>query len=320
MDCMYNGMSCEAYMATNGCFSGEVDFKYHVTNVGYTCHDITQIKAIVGGSNPRFLALDEIMRCDDRASCPGDKFQFVEKRFVNFCSLNLKPLEFNLVIDTSVTFNGSSSIFYSTTEFDKDPIQPTTPAPKPPTPAPVAPTTGGSGQECKDHPTQLWLTFTSKTCSASSNDQFEKITRGLRGLKHKSKTKTKKSKSKDEGGNDGDEPTQPDVVYSCTDDISLQNDAKVQIVISSIDETQYYWTGYNICDGTEIMIAATEEGVIASDIKIKIYADAGDEGTMLHQTIIMHTACSTAAMSLGDVFGAMTITGIRNNSQGTIGK
>ena len=314
-------------MVNNGCFSGEVDFKYHVTNVGYTCHDITQIKAIVGGSNPRFLALDEIMRCDDRASCPGDKFQFVEKRFVNFCSLNLKPLEFNLVIDTSVTFKGSSSIFYSTTEFDKDAqTPPPVPTPKPPTPAPVASTTGGSGEECKDHPTQLWLTFTSNICSASSNAQFkfEKITRGLRGLKHnsKSKTKTKKSKSKDEGGNDGDEPepTQPDVEYSCTDNIFLQKDAKVQIVISSIDETQYYWTGYNICDGTEIMIAATEEGVIASDIKIKIYADTESKETKLHQTIIMHTACSTAAMSLGDVFGAMTITGIRNGVQGTIGK
>lgn len=315
-------------MVNNGCFSGEVDFKYHVTNVGYTCHDITQIKAMVGGLNPRFLALDEIMRCDDRASCPGDKFQFVEKRFVDFCALNLKPLKFNLVIDTSVPFNGSSSIFYTTTEFDKDaqpsPTVPTpkppTPAPKPPTPAPVAPTTGGSGK-CTDHPTQLWLTFSSNTCSASSNEQY-RMTRGLRGLRHnsKSKTKTKKSKSKDEGGNDGEEPTQPDVDYSCTDNIFLQNDAKVQIVISSIDETQYYWTGYNICDGTEIMIAATEEGVIASDIKIKIYADAGSKGTMLHQTIIMHTACSTAAMSLGDVFGAMTITGIRNKSQGTIGK
>lgn len=314
-------------MVNNGCFSGEVDFKYHVTNVGYTCHDITQIKAIVGGSNPRFLALDGIMRCDDRASCPGDKFQFVEKRFVNFCSLNLKPLEFNLVIDTSVTFNGSSSIFYRTTEFDKDPQKPPspapkppTPAPKPPTPAPVAPTTGGSGEECTDHPTQLWLTFTSNSCSASSNGQFRRYTRGLRGLKHNSKSKTKTKKSKDESGNDGDEPTQPDVDYSCTDNIILQNDAKVQIVISSIDETQFYWTGYNICDGTEIMIAATEEGVIASDIKIKIYADAGNKGTMLHQTIIMHTACSTKAMSLGDVFGAMTITGIRNKSQGTIGK
>ena len=68
------------------------------------------------------------------------------------------------------------------------------------------------------------------------------------------------------------------------------------------------------------MIAANGGGVIASDIKIKIYADYGSSGTMLHQTIIMHTTCITELMSVGDVFGAMTVTGIHNSKQGTIGK
>lgn len=364
---MYENQECADSVPGNGCFTGEVDFIHQVQNVGFTCHEISQVY-----SSAINLALG-----GSRNSCPNDIFDFVVKKEVTFCSGKRYDFGFELGIFTSagtapvtstITINLPEGITDSapippkplTPVPTKAPIKAPTkapvllPTPMAPAPAPVTTTVTAPAKMCEDHPTQLWLTFTSRSCTESNNEQFSVgRRRGLgqkskygyrastnsgkgirRGLKHRStgsgkgSKKSKKddqkkpsSNTKPDDNEDGGEGVVVDtnIEYSCGDYEIFGSDPKVMISITSINEEVLYWSGSNICEGTDIVIG---DGIskIASEIKIKIYADSGTKGTKLHQQIIMHTACVTKAMSLGDIFGAIEVTGMRNGVQGLLGK
>lgn len=368
---MYENQACADSVPGNGCFTGEVDFIHQVQNVGFTCHEISQvyssaINLALGGSTN---------------SCPNDIFDFVVKKEVTFCSGKSYDFGFELGIFTSagtapVTSTITINLPEGITDSNPIPPKPLTPQPVPaptkaptkapvllptpmaPAPAPVTTTVTAPANICEDHPTQLWLTFTSRSCTESNNAQFSVgRRRGLgqkskyggyrastnsgkgirRGLKHNSGSGKGKSPSKSSGkspsnssntskpkpddNEDGGEGVVVDsnIEYSCSDYEIFGSDPKVMISITSINEEVLYWSGSNICEGTDIVIG-DGKSKIASEIKIKIYADSGNKGTKLHQQIIMHTACVTKAMSLGDIFGAIEVTGMRNGVQGLLGK
>lgn len=310
IDCVYNGQSCNDYIRKNGCFSGEVELIYTAVNEGNGCHEITQATSRIG-SVERALAFNGGFGCGDRRSCPGDYVKFTQMRYFDFCKFN-GFIDSDLEIDTT---GGSATVVpMSFTIIRNDGVDPTPkPTPKP-TPSPVAPTPTNMG-ECKDHPSQLWLTFNPRICKDSSNSQFI-VKRNLRRLKHNSSgSNTKNSKydkdDKDKKDDGGDAVT-PE--YMCQDYKTFGSDPKVEIRITSFDGMTVYTEMANVCDGTEIVIGNGSEK-IAYDIKVQIYSEG-----YLYQEIVMHTACVTGAMSLNDTFGSIQVTGIKNSKQGLLGK
>lgn len=309
--CVYNGKDCNDYIKENGCFAGEVELIYNPYNAGNGCHDITQATSRINGVE-RALAFNGGHSCDDRRSCPGEFFEFTQMRYFDFCKFN-GDIDSDLEIDTT---GGSTTVPLSFTIIRNDGVDVTLPPAPKPTPSPVAPTPTNMG-ECKDHPSQLWLTFNPRTCKESSNSHSQFIVkRNLRGLKHNSSgSKTKKSKydkdDKDKKDDGGDAVT-PE--YMCQDYKTFGYDPKVEIRITSIDGTIVYTDMANVCDGTEMVIGNGSEK-IAYDIKIQIY-----EKENLYQEIVMHTACATQAMSLNDIFGSIQVTGIKDAKQGLLGK
>ena len=308
---MYNGEDCGKLAAT-ACFSGEVDLTHTIKNVGDTCHNIAKVRALFHTDKARYLAIDGSYGCASRLSCPNDEFTFTEKRFVDFCDAN-GAITVAITVETD---SGDETTASTILQIDAN------------TDAPFNDDETG-GEEpivCNSHPSEMWFEFTHRNCDGSSNSQFTVPKLRRRGLRHNASSGSSKdtSKTKDKKSSKTDvvvvvderyeEPLADSPVYSCKQLQMFGNDddAKVRIVITSVDEKTLYWSGADICTGTDIHIGAEDgKSLIASDIMVRIYGGVnGDE----IQQIIMHTGCTSHVMTVDETFGAFQLTGFRNAS------
>ena len=319
---MYNGEDCGELAAT-ACFSGEVDLTHTIKNVGDTCHNIAKVRASFHTDKARYLAIDGSYGCASRLSCPDDVFTFTEKRFVDFCETN-GAIKVAITVETA---SGDETTTSTTLQIDVKEDAPFTdddPDDEP----------NDEISVCNSHPSEMWFEFTPRDCDGSSNIQFTVPKIRRRGLRHNSSPrsskdtsknaskKTSNNTSKDKKSSKTDvvdepyryeEPLADSPVYSCKQLQMFGNDddAKVKIVITSVDEKTLYWSGADICTGTDIHIGAENgKSLIASDIMVRIYDGVkGDE----IQQIIMHTGCTSHVMTVDETFGAFQLTGFRKD-------
>ncbi len=161
VECTYQGMSCEDYMNTNGCFTGEADIKYNIQNVGSMCNIIERIDVLFASDPSRTIALDDDYSCSDRRICPGDVWTLEEKRVISGCLIRDVSIMLEITTGsgkTLLSIDGNTSAKAPTSTLS---------------------TKWSLSTECASRPTKIWFKFTGSACPTI-------MTRRLRYLNHNS--------------------------------------------------------------------------------------------------------------------------------------
>jgi len=166
----------------------------------------------------------------------------------------------------------------------------TLPAPEPcPEPGPAPGPPPADGVECTDRPTEMSFEFTGGNCEDSTTTLGS--ARKLRSLSHKSGS-----------------------YFTCTNTNSgndITNPSK--IVIKGKRGDVYFED--NVSLGSIITATPPDGGDVDSYMDVFIYTTDGVET----QTFNFHSSCSKPIYT-GDIFGALTLVGYKNEEQGTVGR
>lgn len=265
----------------------DVTFKYTIENTGFACNSIDTISASIDDISERALALDSIQSCSDRDFCPDDEWELADKRTINICAYSGQNASFELTlngVDNSNNDEGDYSFAIVTL--------PTTAAPT------AAPTSGSAPTRCQctDRPSEMYFMFGDGLCDESSNQLSRRLDTQTRSLRHK-------------GGRSGDYSNS---YFTCEDKCSEITSPSTVIITDRGNDTEYFKG--TVSFGDKIAAVAPHGYDVDSWMNVKVL----DMDGKIAQEFDFHSSCSKPLWT-GDVFGALTLIGWKNDDQGLVG-
>ncbi len=282
VQCFYQGISCQDYINTYGCFTGEAVFHYRFQNTGFMCNTVNEVEGIFGASSPRAFALDDDYTCADRNICPGDVFTLKQYQVINSCAIPY-PTRIVLSITTTTTTTTITTTWGLTPA--REPINPVAP-PTPPPQEPINPAPAPSsliGTQCDSRPSKVWFQFTEDSCPS------RRLKNNNRSGKYSNKNKAK---------------------HQCTDHGSGMGGGNYSIIIKG-QNTYSEYANQKINVGDYILI---QDDKLPTNTYVEVYSGSSN---ILVQTMTIHTSCSDT-FEIGQSFGAVTVVGFETKYQGEI--